>query len=109
MTVMLDITERVKPPRAVFLDFPPGHTTGAPFDAAMQERIVREALAALETVQQSGTVVRLPDRWPGGEGWKARPLPERLPRFDTPQYQTQADLVAAEAHDAGACPICVTG
>lgn len=103
---MLDITRAVKPPRAAFVDFPPGHTTGRPFDPAQQYGIVRAALGLLESVEESGAIVPLPFAWPDGEDWKREPLPPRLERYDTPQYQEEADRIAAGDHD-GACPVCV--
>src|SRR5579871_5462007 len=107
MTCMQDITRSVLPPRAAFLDFPPGHTTGAPFAAEQQHGIVQEALALLETVAESGTIMPLPFAWPYGEDWKQNPLPPRLPRYDTPQFQTEADRLAATGHID--CPVCVVG
>lgn len=105
---MMDITQAVKPPRAALLDFPPGHTTGAPFDPQLQDAIVGDALAVLEHASESGTIVSLPYRWPGGDGWKKSPLPDRLPRAETPQYQCEADRLAAAAHDLRDCPVCAT-
>ncbi|HLH26609.1 MAG TPA: hypothetical protein VK066_29150 [Chloroflexota bacterium] len=60
----IDITERIRPPRAAFLNFPLGNATGRPHDAAGQRRVVRSALALAETVREPGTIVELPDRWP---------------------------------------------
>jgi D-proline reductase (dithiol) PrdB len=51
VTLCREITERVAPPRALFVDFPFGYPLGAPHDAALQTRIVVSALALLtETV-----------------------------------------------------------
>lgn len=103
---MRDITRAVKPPRAAFLDFPPGHTSGPAFNRALQEGIVRAALGGLETITESGTILALPYAWPDGDAWKQMPLPERLPREETPQYQCDADRAAVSGH-AAACPVCV--
>jgi len=51
VTLCREITERVAPPRALFVDFPFGYPLGAPNDAALQTRIILAALALLaETV-----------------------------------------------------------
>lgn len=101
---MLDITRSLKPPRATFLDFPPGHTTGPPFDPALQHAIVASALRHLVTAAASGEIQELPIRWPAGDTWKESPLPPRLPRDGEPQYQSDNDAAAAHADEF--CPIC---
>jgi len=63
MSSALDITSLVKPPRAVFVNFPLGHQCGKPDDPTGQRAIVREALRLLETVMEGGTLLRLPVRW----------------------------------------------
>jgi D-proline reductase (dithiol) PrdB len=51
VTLCREITERVAPPRALFVDFPFGYPLGAPNDPALQTRITLSALALLaETV-----------------------------------------------------------
>lgn len=47
MTVCREITERIAPPRALFVDFPFGYPLGAPNDAPLQTRIILSALALL--------------------------------------------------------------
>jgi D-proline reductase (dithiol) PrdB len=47
VTLCREITERVAPPRALFVDFPFGYPLGAPNDAALQTRITLSALALL--------------------------------------------------------------
>ena len=109
MTSALDISKSVNPPRAAFLDFPLGHTTGAPNDPRMQQAIVADALSSFESMTVPGTVKMLPYRWPGDEGWKAKAFAEgdeRLPRHDTPQYQTEEDRRLAEGGGSPACPVC---
>jgi len=106
---MYDITKAVRPPRSIFVDFPPGRTAGPPFDRPLQDLVVRAALTALYTVESSGSIITLPFPWPGGDGWKEAPLPGRLPRLAEPQYQCEADRALAEAHDDHGCPVCVLG
>ena len=88
MSSALDITQSVKAPRAVFVDFPLGHQTGRPHDAAIQRRIVRDAMHAFETISTPGEIVRLPYVWdPNDRGWETRDytkgwMPERPRRED---------------------------
>ncbi len=56
VTVARDITERAKPPRAVFLPFMMGHHFGVPFHKGLQRRIILEALDRLERAEQSGDI-----------------------------------------------------
>jgi len=73
MTSALDITQAVKPPRAVFLNFPLGHQTGKPHQPELQRRIVADALRAFETIAQAGTIVELPYVWDANDrSWEER-------------------------------------
>ncbi len=47
VTLCREITERVAPPRALFVDLPFGYPLGAPNDAALQTRIILSAFALL--------------------------------------------------------------
>jgi hypothetical protein len=47
VTLCGEITERVAPPRALFVDCPFGYPLGAPNDALLQTRIIVSALALL--------------------------------------------------------------
>jgi hypothetical protein len=106
MTSALDITRSVNPPRAAFLDYPLGHTTGKPDDRALQRAILREALEAFTSLPAPGSVNMLGYHWAADEDWKRTALcggDERQPRHDTPQYQCEQDRVLAEA-----CAACIT-
>lgn len=63
VSVARDVTEAVKPPRALFLPFPMGHHFGPPFHVALQRRIVEAALELLESVRESGTIIDFPMTW----------------------------------------------
>jgi hypothetical protein len=94
MTSALDITRSVRPPRAAFLDYPVGHTTGKPHQPELQYQIMIEALGAFTSLSSPGSVKMLPFRWSEDESWKDRAfagVDERLPRIDTPQYQSEED------------------
>ena len=96
-----------------------GRTAGKPNDPALQRQIMIEALDAFESIRQPGEIIALPHRWSDDDGWKdraMRPKPrsdgqasdDRVQRFDTPQYQSEADQRSAEANLAvGECPGCV--
>jgi hypothetical protein len=70
LTSALDISERVRPPRSAFLDFPLGNQVGPPGDAGLQRRILLAALRLLETARTPGLIERLPFEWPDA-GWRA--------------------------------------
>ena len=95
MTSALDITQAVKPPRAVFLNFPLGHQTGKPDQPELQLQIVRAAMAAFVTIDRPGMIVELPYVWdPNDRLWEETDytgdfLPPRPPKED-------ADLIEAE-------------
>lgn len=112
MTSALDITRSVNPPRAAFLDYPLGHTTGKPHDPELQRRIMREALAAFESMTIPGSVKMLPFVWSEDETWKLEAFAgddTRTERLDTPQYQSDEDRLRAESEalaKADECPVC---
>lgn len=74
MTSARDITEAVKPPRAVFLNFPLGHQSGPAFDPERQRQIVREALSCFKTIKKPGSIVDLPYQWTRDPDWEAKVL-----------------------------------
>jgi hypothetical protein len=97
----LDILEAGAPPRAAFVDYPLGHSTGKPFDRADQERVLRAALSAFETIGIAGTIVKLDASW-GDDDWRvaaasSRGGDTRMPRDTSPQYQTEEDRRLAES------------
>ena len=120
MTSALSITRSVGCPRAAFVDFPLGHTTGRKNEPEMQKRLIKNALAAFRELERPGEIKLLGERWSDDEGWRENPVarkePEsdeasgdfRTPRRDTPQYQLAADRAEAEEqHRHGGCGSCV--
>ena len=119
MTSALSITRSVNPPRAAFLDFPLGHTTGKAHEPALQREILMSALRAFESMSEPGQIEMLAAEWSEDHAWKdavMRPDPtagdrggdDRVARRDTPQYQCDADRELAEAALArGGCEGCV--
>jgi hypothetical protein len=63
VSVARDVTEHVKPPRAVFVPFRMGHHFGVPFHRGLQRRILTDALELVSTATSSGTIVDLPLTW----------------------------------------------
>ena len=123
------ITAAVNPPRAVYIDYPLGHTAGKPNDAAGQRRIMLKTLQALEASQSPGTFIDLNETWQADDAWKDRVMrppaqnespdeshdelagdkgrhaDDRVERHATPQYQTEADAQAAP--DPSQCASCL--
>jgi hypothetical protein len=107
----LSITQSVNPPRAIFLDFPLGHTAGKALDEGLQDAISEAALVAFETMEAPGSIHRLPFHWADDDAWKdsvMRPQvaggddsgehhDDRSERSGDPQYQLDSDRVAAES------------
>lgn len=63
VSVCRDITYQLQAPRAVALRFPLGNPFGSSMDGSMQSRVLRDALALIETVQTPGEIVNLPYDW----------------------------------------------
>ena len=109
MSSALDITKSVNPPRAVFLDYPLGHTAGPPHSPDIQRRILIETLDIFATAKTPGYIKTLPFEWPENPDWKESSgmiKDDRLERFDTPQYQTDEDRFRFEDHDRSALSSC---
>ena len=68
-----DIVEHCGVPRFLFTDFPLGNPCGHPWDRAMQEKIVRQALDVLTTAPGPRTTIKAPFAWKASDpGWRAR-------------------------------------
>ncbi|MGR8919718.1 MAG: hypothetical protein ACU85V_08865 [Gammaproteobacteria bacterium] len=99
-----DILEAGRPPRAVFVDYPLGHSAGKPLDPDDQMSVVGSAVAAFETITAPATLITLPHTW-GDDAWReeassTRGTDTRQPRDETPQFQFAADREAALASGA---------
>ncbi|WP_419916059.1 hypothetical protein [Candidatus Poriferisodalis sp.] len=133
MSSARDITRAAWPPRAAYLDYPLGHTSGRPHEPGLNLQILRDTLAAFENLRVPGSMAHLPYRWSDSDRWKdrvfapstkAEELPEcavptgeaaatatydddRVERHPTPQYQSEDDAAAARAsHDGEECLVC---
>ncbi len=59
-----DLTELVRPPRSLFVNFPMGNPFGPPDAPEFQRRILTTALRLAEQDLIPGEIVDLPDEWP---------------------------------------------
>lgn len=121
LTSAWSITAAVKPPRAVFVDFPLGHTAGRPHDTASQHAIIDTALTAFATITEPGTIIRSPLTWSDDDAWKDAVMvvpteaaqgdataDPRGERHAQPQYQSTDDRERALAKTGtGGCTTCV--
>lgn len=71
LTSAMDVTERVRPPRSAFLNFPLGNQVGPPDQPDLQRQILRESLELLSSVRTAGQIVPLPFEWPDPD-WQAQ-------------------------------------
>lgn len=120
LTSARDITEAANPPRAVFLDYPLGHTSGRVGEAELNRSIVTTAVARLTVDQPPGTIIDLDHVWAATDDWKDAVMrvdsdaagsqsttDDRVARHDTPQYESPSDAAAASAsHDGEMCVVC---
>jgi D-proline reductase (dithiol) PrdB len=63
ISIVREYSEKVQPPRTVFLRWPFGHPVGEPGKLDQQRAVVYEALRALYQITEPGTIIDLPFRW----------------------------------------------
>lgn len=63
LTLVKEITEQVKPSRALFVEHPFGFTFGAIGEQELQRQILKDCFSAAEQMHIPGTIVDLPYRW----------------------------------------------
>ena len=63
VTIIREYSEKVQPPRTVFVKWPFGHPLGEPGNARQQRAVILEAFKALYTITTPGEIVDLPFRW----------------------------------------------
>jgi len=81
ISMVREHTEKVKPPRALFVPFPFGHALGRPNDAELQHRVLRAALDLLR--EPAGPVLR--------------DFPDDAEAGDQPPAPAQASAITAAA------------
>ena len=100
----VDILRAGRPPRAVFVDYPLGHSAGRPFDPADQRAVLLATLAVLENAQEPGELVTLPMGWSdptwGETAMRTDEGDTRQPRDASPQWQFPEDAEAAKRSGA---------
>jgi hypothetical protein len=57
ISLLKEVTEKVRPPRTLFLRYPFGHPLGEALNIAQQRTILLDVLAALETITIPGTIL----------------------------------------------------
>jgi D-proline reductase (dithiol) PrdB len=63
ISIVQRFSEKIKPPRTVFLPFSFGHPLGSPFDVKQQDYILKSALSALYSIKKAGEIIDLPVEW----------------------------------------------
>ncbi|NIQ38147.1 MAG: hypothetical protein GTN81_06115 [Proteobacteria bacterium] len=63
ISIVREFTEKVKPPRTIYVRWPFGHPLGEPFNVAQQRTMLFEGFQALYTIQRPGEIVDLPFKW----------------------------------------------
>ena len=96
----LDILQSGQPPRAKFVNYPLGFESGRFQDKSDQLTVIRQGLKAFDEMQES-SIQPLDLEWL--QGWdvinrrELGKLDQRSPRTTDPQYQNEADRLAAES------------
>jgi D-proline reductase (dithiol) PrdB len=62
VSLLREVTEKLRVPRAVAVRWPLGHPLGEPFNRAQQLTVIRDALGLFGTATP-GTIVSLPYPW----------------------------------------------
>lgn len=63
ISIVRKYSQKVKPPRTIFLKWPFGHPLGEPFHTAQQRTVLVEAFSALYAIDEPGSIIDIPLRW----------------------------------------------
>lgn len=63
ISIVRSFSEKIKPPRTVFLPWPFGYPLGEPFNEAQQRTVLMDAFKALYSIKTPGEIIDLPYRW----------------------------------------------
>jgi D-proline reductase (dithiol) PrdB len=63
ISINREYTEKVKPPRAIFLPWPFGHPLGEPYHRNQQRAVLMKAFEALYQIASPGEIVDVGWRW----------------------------------------------
>ncbi len=63
ISIVREYTEKVRPPRSVYLRWPFGHPLGEPFNVPQQSTVLKMTFSVLCSINTPGMIVALPLRW----------------------------------------------
>jgi len=63
ITLVRACTEKIKPPRALYLKWPFGHPLGEPGNVNQQAAVLDKTFQALYQIDEPGTIIDLNWRW----------------------------------------------
>jgi D-proline reductase (dithiol) PrdB len=63
ISIVRRLSERIRPPRTLFLKWPFGHPIGEPFNIPQQRTVLIRALKAIYSIKTPGRIIDLPYRW----------------------------------------------
>ena len=63
VSIVREFTERIRPPRSVFVNFPMGRPMGRAQDDKTQRAVLLAALDTLNTIKEPGSIIDLPLKW----------------------------------------------
>ena len=99
ISIVREYTEKVRPPRSVFLHWPFGHPLGEPGNAAQQRAVLIEAFKALYAIRTPGEIIDLPFRW-RRENYAEYPAPDVIGPISAEMTGRPQDEGAGGAGDA---------
>jgi hypothetical protein len=63
ISILRKYTEKIKPPRTIYLRWPFGHPLGEPFSVTQQRAVLIEAFKALYSIDKAGEIIDIPFKW----------------------------------------------
>ena len=63
ISIVRTISEKIKPPRTLFLKYPYGHPFGEPFNHQQHLQILKDCLRLFETATPPGVIEDSPYKW----------------------------------------------
>ncbi|HWF57777.1 MAG TPA: hypothetical protein VG520_05450, partial [Candidatus Dormibacteraeota bacterium] len=96
-----DITERVRPPRAAWLNYPLGFSLGRPNLPDEQRAICLEVLQLAASATSPGEIIALDHAWPDPD-WDVQVVQQYRDEADTVRSQRSHEFTEAGVHFAAA-------
>jgi D-proline reductase (dithiol) PrdB len=69
LSIQRELTEKTRPPRALFLRWPYGHPLGEPFNVAQQRWVLSDVFRAFAEMKIPGEIIDLPYLWKRPGPW----------------------------------------